>query len=290
MASLTLSSEDRVTVKDDENDENDDDDIPQLSTNALAALQEFLQERQAQQEMEAVDEAETTDDHQQQQQPQQQQELRHVSEDWQLSQFWYTESTALALAREALAAAGDGGRIACVSCPTLYKAVVDTLNKEAAVEAAAAASDLSSASSPSLPPRAVVLEFDRRFAKWGRDFVFYDYQDPSVPDLPVEWRGAFDVVVCDPPFLTEPCAGATWRAAVDTLGKKPAAQAAASAAAQASASVAPKIMFCTGEIMEETLTALSGGSLRKCETFVPEHASKLSNPFVLMTNFETTTL
>merc|ERR1719348_2176355 len=121
-----FSSEDRVTVKDDENDD-DDDDIPQLSTNALAALQEFLQERQAQQEMEAVDEAETTDDQQQQQQ---QQELRHVSEDWQLSQFWYTESTALALAREALAAAGPNGRIACVSCPTLYKAVVDTLNKE----------------------------------------------------------------------------------------------------------------------------------------------------------------
>ena len=108
MASLTLRSEDRVTVKD---DKNDDDDIPQLSTNALAALQEFLQERQAQQEMEAVDVAETTDDPQQQQQ-QQQQELRHVSEDWQLSQFWYTESTALALAREALAAAGDDGQIA----------------------------------------------------------------------------------------------------------------------------------------------------------------------------------
>lgn len=285
MASLTLSSEDRVTVKDGENDEDDDDDIPQLSANALAALQEFLQERQAQQEMEAVDDAETTDDHQQQQQ-QQQQELRHVSEDWQLSQFWYTESTALALAREALAAAGDGGRIACVSCPTLYKAVVDTLNKEAAETAAEAASDSSSTTtsstasssttSPSLAPRAVVLEFDRRFAKWGRDFVFYDYQDPSVPDLPVEWRGAFDVVVCDPPFLTEPCAGATWRAALDTLGKKPAP--------------APKVMFCTGEIMEETLSQLSGGTLRKCETFVPEHASKLSNPFVLMTNFETTTL
>merc|ERR1719516_853505 len=99
--------------------------------------------------MEAVDEAETTDDHQQQQP---QQELRHVSEDWQLSQFWYTESTALALAREALAAAGDGGRIACVSCPTLYKAVVDTLNKEAGeAEAAAGMSDSSATSSPSVP-------------------------------------------------------------------------------------------------------------------------------------------
>merc|ERR1719334_2022930 len=78
--------------------------------------------------MEAVDEAETTDD-QQQQQPQQ--ELRHVSEDWQLSQFWYTESTAIALAKEALAAAGENGRVVCVSCPTLYKAIVDVVKDEA---------------------------------------------------------------------------------------------------------------------------------------------------------------
>merc|ERR1712098_726955 len=157
-------------------------------------------------------------------QTQQQQQLRHVSEDWQLSQFWYTESTAASLAKEALAAAGDKGRIACVSCPTLYKAIVETVkaDENAKQDAAAEASTPSSTASSTSPSssRAIVLEFDRRFAKWGVDFVFYDYKDASIPELPVDWRNSFDVVVCDPPFLTEECASATLKAAVETLGKK----------------------------------------------------------------------
>ena len=134
----------------------------------------------------------------------------------------YTESTAIALAKEALAAAGENGRVACVSCPTLYKALVDVVKDEAASGVAALSADSSTPSvgSPS-SRRAIVLEFDRRFAKWGADFVFYDYKDDSIPELPVDWRNSFDVVVCDPPFLTEDCAAATLKAAGETLGKKP---------------------------------------------------------------------
>jgi len=290
MASLTLNpnddrEEETVGIVEDKNDD-DDDDVPQLSANALAALQEFLQERQAQLEEEEEEAGTTAMTALQLDDQTQQQQLRHVSEDWQLSQFWYTESTAIALAKEALAAAGENGRVACVSCPTLYKAIVDVVKDEATSGSAEASADNSQTNvgSPS-SRRAIVLEFDRRFAKWGADFVFYDYKDDSIPELPVDWRNSFDVVVCDPPFLTEDCAAATLKAAVETLGKKP-----TSSTSTSTASPTCKVMFCTGEIMEDALRKLSDGALRKSETFVPEHASKLSNPFVLMTNFETTTL
>merc|ERR1719379_991436 len=117
---MTLNPEDRETERID--NEDDDDDIPQLSSNALAALQEFLQERQAQEQEEEEEQIAaaagsfSTE-----------KELRHVTEDWQLSQFWYTDATAASLAKEALTAAGDRGRVACVSCPTLYKAIVDSI-------------------------------------------------------------------------------------------------------------------------------------------------------------------
>jgi len=302
MASLTLNPEDRdLSRKDDDDDDDDDDvdDIPQLSANALAALQEFLQERQAQQEEEEEEEFSAAAANCQIEDPSQK-ELRHVSEDWQLSQFWYTKTTAAALAKEALTAAGDNGRIACVSCPTLYKAIVDDVkaDEHAKQDAAAEASTPSSNASSTSPSssRAIVLEFDRRFAKWGVDFVFYDYKDASIPELPVDWRNSFDVIVCDPPFLTEECASATLKAAVETLGKKSeggvgeTSSSASSSLSSSSSSKMSKVMFCTGEIMAETLTELSEGSLKKSETFIPEHASKLSNPFVLMTNFQTTTL
>jgi len=48
---------------------------------------------------------------------------------------------------------------------------------------------------------AVVLEFDRRFAAYGDDFVFYDYNEPLALDAP----RSFDVVLADPPYLSEEC-------------------------------------------------------------------------------------
>jgi len=49
----------------------------------------------------------------------------------------------------------------------------------------------------------VCLEFDRRFSCFGDSFIFYDYNEPVA--LPAELKQLFDLVVADPPFLSEEC-------------------------------------------------------------------------------------
>jgi EEF1A lysine methyltransferase 1 len=50
----------------------------------------------------------------------------------------------------------------------------------------------------------VLFEYDDRFAiKYGDRFVHYDYNSPLT--VPVEMCHAFDLVVSDPPFLSEEC-------------------------------------------------------------------------------------
>lgn len=49
-----------------------------------------------------------------------------------------------------------------------------------------------------------VLEYDRRFAAYGDDFVYYDYNQPVSFEVDVEPR-SFDVVLADPPYLSEEC-------------------------------------------------------------------------------------
>lgn len=51
---------------------------------------------------------------------------------------------------------------------------------------------------------ACVFEYDQRFAVYGPDFVFYDYARPL--DLPGRVvPHSFDIVVADPPYLSEEC-------------------------------------------------------------------------------------
>ncbi len=50
---------------------------------------------------------------------------------------------------------------------------------------------------------AQLFEHDKRFAKFGGDFTFYDYRSPL--DVPRDLREGFDLVFADPPFLSEEC-------------------------------------------------------------------------------------
>ena len=47
------------------------------------------------------------------------------------------------------------------------------------------------------------LEFDQRFSRFGESFVYYDYNEPL--SLPAELERSFDLVVADPPFLSDDC-------------------------------------------------------------------------------------
>lgn len=98
-------------------------------------------------------------------------------------QFWYTEDTARIVARAVARAAGGGGAVACVACPSLFRAL--------------------RASFPDL--RAQLLEYDARFQALGC-FTQYDYREPHA--IPPELRGVFDVVVADPPYLVRASAAA----------------------------------------------------------------------------------
>jgi len=138
-----------------------------LSPHTFSALQQFYSE---QEEKEALATQDT--------QPE-------VGEDWQLSQFWYSRDTALTLARVCAKVVGPQGRVACVSAPTLFKAIKEH------------EPDLS----------AVLLEYDKRFSFYGPDFHFYDFNQPL--SVAPELKSSFDLVFADPPFLSTECLTST---------------------------------------------------------------------------------
>ncbi|XP_060682697.1 EEF1A lysine methyltransferase 1 [Hemiscyllium ocellatum] len=146
-------------------DSDDDDDI-RLSAHALAALQEFQLDQQKK-EYAGLNNYFT----------------ESIEEDWQLSQFWYSDETALRLAQEAIEASGNNGRIACISTPSIYQKLKQLWNGEFS---------------------AILLEYDRRFSVYGNEFVFYDYNYPMNLHEDLQPH-SFDIVIVDPPYLSEEC-------------------------------------------------------------------------------------
>lgn len=75
------------------------------------------------------------------------------------------------------------GRIACVSAPSVYQKLKELDSK-----------DIS----------ACILEYDQRFSVYGTDYIFYDYNNPL--NLPKNITAhSFDIVIADPPYLSEEC-------------------------------------------------------------------------------------
>ncbi|XP_059468475.1 EEF1A lysine methyltransferase 1 [Neocloeon triangulifer] len=205
-----------------------DDDEPQLSAATFAALQEFYNEEKERQDKVAKI-LESVNDNKQ--------DIPQFQEDWQLSQFWYDDETADRLAKEVLKAAGPEGKIALVSCPTLYT----RLKKSNA--------------------NVTLFEYDERFAAYETDFCFYDYRNPL--KVPSEMTSSFDIVVADPPFLSEECLTKT-AVTIRYLAKD-------------------KILLCTGAVMSDLAQRLL--QVRQLD-FLPGHRNNLGNEFRCFANFE----
>ncbi|XP_046492679.1 EEF1A lysine methyltransferase 1 [Neodiprion pinetum] len=204
-----------------------DDEMPQLSSASLAALQEFYKEKEAQENMLKSIHGEN--------------ESTHITfdENWQLSQFWYDDETVNSFVKGVIHSTEKTGKIALISCPTLY----NKMKKD------------------SDGRQVTLFEYDQRFAVFGSDFIPYDYKSPL--EIPRELAGDFDLVLADPPFLSEECLTKT-AVTIKFLSKK-------------------NIVLCTGAIMSELASRLLG--VKKC-SFEPRHKNNLANEFWCYSNFD----
>jgi len=137
--------------------------------------------------------------------------------------------------------------------------------------------------------RLTLFEFDERFKdKYPDQFVRYDYNQPL--DVPDELKSAFDVLVVDPPFISDECMVKV--AQTVRLLSKP----------------DTRVIFCTGASMEELVSCLlltlqhsppcSNSipiqlyrllKLRRA-TFKPQHRRNLANEFTSYTNYNSISL
>jgi EEF1A lysine methyltransferase 1 len=175
------------------------------------------------------------------------------TEDWNASQFWYTDATARLLARQLLDGATNESAIAVVSAPSAFVQLKKLLATEYA----------------SIKPKLTLLEYDDRFAVFS-EFVPYDYAHPF--RLPDRLKSSFDRVICDPPFLSEDC---QTKAALTVRWLSKAGEPSPT-----------RLVVCTGERMESTVHSLYGKSGIRTTSFEPEHAKGLSNEFRCYANFK----
>ncbi|KAK4549131.1 hypothetical protein LTR36_007588 [Oleoguttula mirabilis] len=232
-----------------------DDDVPALPADTLLLLQAFATEKDARakqfEDLKAKAEHDFDDGNGKL-------SMDLFGEDWNQSQFWYTDATARTLAKQLLNGVTSDSCIAVVSAPSVYIALRNILSEDDSI----------------VKPRLCLLEYDKRFEVFGGDFVYYDFQQPL--RLPQELKSNFDRIICDPPFLSEDCQTKTaltvrflarsWSPYQDNTGSR--------------------FISCTGERMEAVITKLYAKIGVSTTTFEPQHSKGLSNEFRCYANFE----
>jgi len=204
-----------------------------------------------------------------------------VSENFGLSQFWYTDATAQALARAAMASAdaaqagalGGGGdaseaaeaagdaSIAILCSPTCLKGMRQTA--EGAERR-----------------NVKILEYDHRFGQtYPDEFVFYDVHDPQgLVDANPNMAAAFDAVLSDPPYTD----AATVRLTMDgmqRLAKLPITP--TEAGARPGVDFTP-CLFVSALLSRDTFLEFGF----RPTTYRLSFASKFATPMYTYTNFE----
>lgn len=164
-------------------DQTEDDEEVELSADTLRILAEFQDERAAQvrrfEELKEVAESQHAESY----------TMDLFDEDWNASQFWYTDKTADLLAKQLLNGADSHSAIAVVSAPSVFVALKRACHDQR------------------IAPRVMLLEYDKRFEVFGQEYQFYDFQAPL--QLPANLKARFDRIICDPPFLSQDCQAKT---------------------------------------------------------------------------------
>ena len=180
--------------------------------------------------------------------------MKLFSEDWNASQFWYADDTAIVLAKQLLDEATAESRIAVVSAPSVF---VQLKNLTAAKKNS---------------PRISLLEFDNRFDVF-EEFVHYDFKDPL--RLPVSMKAMYDRVLCDPPFLSADCqtkvaVTVRWLLRPQLLEE---------------GGSTLRTIVCTGATMDDLIRRLYANI--RTTSFEPKHTqNRLSNEFRCYASFE----
>ncbi|KAK6893764.1 Protein-lysine N-methyltransferase EFM5 [Candida tropicalis] len=239
----------------------DSDDEPiTLSAHALAALQEFKNEEQERLEKFESLYQQSEDKFDEQKKQQANITIDDFKEDWQLSQFWYSDETARILGKALLEGSDDETVVVIASAPSVYAAIKQFPPEEIPTE------------------HIYLLEFDPRFKvlAGSEHFSVYDYNKPN--DIPEKLRNKCHRILIDPPFLEEECQTKSSEAARNLLVKDRSGK-------TKSGDDKYKLISSTGERMNELVTKKNYPDTKMTD-FYPEHKNGLSNEFRCYASFE----